>query len=226
MRILLVEDDPEIGRFLSRGLRESGHAVVLAADGQQGLLLARQESFDAIVLDRMLPGLDGLSLLASLRQQGQQTPVLILSALGDIDERIRGLRAGGDDYLVKPFAIAEVLARLDAITRRHASSSVGNNQLRVADLEMDRLTRKVSRAGTTIDLKPQEYRLLELLMRHAGHVVTRTMIFEAAWDYQFDPGTNVIDVHISRLRSKIDRNPWPALIHTFRGSGYCLRAPA
>jgi two-component system, OmpR family, response regulator len=224
MRILVVEDDSEIAGFLCRGLREAGHAVDHAPNGREGLFLATGERYDAIVLDRLMPQMDGLAMLAALRATGSRVPVLILSALGQVDERIRGLRAGGDDYLVKPFSMAELMARLDVITRR-GLMPVAESVLRVAGLELDRMTHVVTRDGEDIPLKPQEYRVLEFLMRHAGQVVTRTMLLEGVWDYHFDPQTNVIDVHISRLRAKVDRAPWPALIHTLRGSGYCLRTP-
>lgn len=224
MRILAVEDDEEIAQYLCRGLREAGHVVDHAANGRDGLFLATGEHYDAIVLDRLMPQMDGLTLLAALRATGATTPVLLLSALGSVDERVRGLRAGGDDYLVKPFALSEVLARIEAITKRTAPAGA-EPRLRVADLELDRLAHTARRDGQTLSLKPQEFRVLEFLMRHAGQVVTRTMLLEGVWDYHFDPQTNVIDVHISRLRAKIDREPLPALIHTLRGIGYCLRAP-
>lgn len=224
MRLLTIEDDAEIAQFLIKGLREAGHVVDHAANGRDGLFLATGEPYDAIVLDRLLPVMDGLTMLAALRASGSRVPVLILSALGDVDERIRGLRAGGDDYLVKPFAITEVLARLEAITRRGLTPTA-DNRLRVADLEIDRLTHVVKRSGQPIALKPQEYRVLEFLMRHSGQIVTRTMLLEGVWDYHFDPQTNVIDVHISRLRAKIDREGSAPLIHTLRGTGYCLREP-
>ena len=224
MRILVVEDDAEIAGFLLKALHEAGHVAEQAPDGRQGLFLATGEAYDAIVLDRLLPKMDGLAMLAALRATGSRVPVLILSALGQVDERIKGLRAGGDDYLVKPFAIAELLARLEAITRRGLLPAA-ESRLRVADLELDRLAHLVKRGGEVIVLKPQEYRVLEFLMRHAGQVVTRTMLLEGVWDYHFDPQTNVIDVHVSRLRAKIDREPRPALIHTLRGAGYCLREP-
>lgn len=224
MRILVVEDDAEIAGFLLKALREAGHVAEHAADGRQGLFLATGEDYDAIVLDRLLPKMDGLAMLAALRATGSRVPVLILSALGQVDERIKGLRAGGDDYLVKPFAIAELLARLEAITRRGLLPAA-ESRLRVADLELDRLAHVVKRGGEVISLKPQEYRVLEFLMRHAGQVVTRTMLLEGVWDYHFDPQTNVIDVHVSRLRAKVDHEPWTPLIHTLRGAGYCLREP-
>ena len=224
MRLLVVEDDKEIAGFLVRALQEAGHVVDHADNGRDGLYLATGEAYDALILDRMLPQMDGLTLLSALRASGSQLPVLILSALNDVDERIKGLRAGGDDYLVKPFVLSELLARLEVITRRNQRTEP-NNTLVVHNLELDRLTRQVRRAGEEIQLKPQEYRVLEFLMRHAGQVVTRTMLLEGVWDYHFDPQTNVIDVHMSRLRAKIDRQPWPALIHTLRGAGYCLREP-
>lgn len=224
MRILVVEDDTEIAGFLCKGLREAGHVVDHAPDGREGLFLATGEPYDAIVLDRLLPRMDGLSMLAALRATGSRVPVLILSALDHVDERVRGLRAGGDDYLVKPFSMTELLARLETVTRR-GLMPVAESRLRVLDLELDRMTRQVRRGGVAIHLKPQEYRVLEFLMRHAGQVVTRSMLLEGVWDYHFDPQTNVIDVHISRLRARIDAGARVPLIHTLRGAGYCLRAP-
>ncbi len=224
MRLLVVEDDNEMAGFLVRALQESGHVVDRADNGRDGLYLATGESYDALILDRMLPQMDGLTLLAALRASGSQMPVLILSALNHVDERIKGLRAGGDDYLVKPFIVSELLARLEVITRR-SQRVEQSSSLRVDTLELDRLTRQVRRGGEEIQLKPQEYRVLEYLMRHAGQVVTRTMLLEGVWDYHFDPQTNVIDVHMSRLRAKIDKQPWPPLLHTLRGAGYCLREP-
>ena len=228
MRILLIEDDPETARFIRKGLAEAGHVVDHACDGRQGLLLALDAEHDAVIVDRMLPGLDGLSIVRSLRAANRSTPVLVLSALGEVDDRVEGLRAGGDDYLVKPFALAELSARLEALVRRRiagAGASAPITRLEVADLEMDLLARAVKRGGHGIELKPREFRLLEYLMRHAGQVVTRTMLLEAVWDYHFDPQTNVIDVHVSRLRRKIDREFGPPLIHTVRGAGYVIRAP-
>ena len=228
MRILLIEDDPETSRFIRKGLEEAGHVLDLAGDGRQGLLLALDAEHDAVVVDRMLPGLDGLSIVRSLRAAGRTTPVLVLSALGEVDDRVEGLRAGGDDYLVKPFALAELSARLEALARRRdaaAGAAAPATRLAVADLEVDLLARTVKRAGRTIELKPREFRLLEHLMRHAGQVVTRTMLLEAVWDYHFDPQTNVIDVHVSRLRRKIDRDLGPPLIQTVRGAGYVIREP-
>lgn len=225
MKVLLVEDDLEAAGFLSRGLEESGHLVEHTADGGVGLAWARSRQYDALVVDRMLPGLDGLSLVRELRSTGIHTPALILSALGKVDDKVAGLRAGGDDYLAKPFAFAELLARLDALVRRHRSQPA-SDVLQIADLELDLRRRKVTRAGRRIDLQPREFRLLEYLMRHAGYVVTRTMLLENVWDVQFDPQTNVIDVHVSRLRSKIDRDFDRPLLHTVRGIGYSLREHA
>jgi len=223
MRILLVEDDTQTAAFIAKGLREDGHAVDHAADGKQGLFLASTESFDMIVLDRMLPGLDGLALLRTLRGAGNRTPVLLLTALGDVDHRVEGLRAGADDYLVKPFAFAELSARIDGIVRRtHGDDEGTPTRLRCAGLELDLLAREACREGRRIELQPREFRLLEYLMRHAGQVVTRTMLMEAVWDYHFDPQTNVIDVHISRLRQKIDQGFDRPLLHTVRGAGYRL----
>jgi two-component system OmpR family response regulator len=220
MRILVIEDDSEAAAYLVKGLTESGHRVDLAEHGRTGLDIARRESFDAMIVDRMLPGLDGLSIIAALRAAKNQTPVLVLSALGDVDERVKGLRAGCDDYLGKPFAFSELLARLEALTRRSSAET----KLQVADLEMDLLARTVTRAEQPIELLPREFRLLEYLMRHAGHIVTRTMLLEKVWDHHFDPQTNVIDVHVSRLRQKIDKGFDRALLQTVRGSGYTLKA--
>ena len=228
MRILLIEDDPQTSRFIRRGLEEAGHVLDLAGDGRQGLLLALDAEHDAVIVDRMLPGLDGLSIVRSLRAAGRDTPVLVLSALGEVDDRVEGLRAGGDDYLVKPFALAELSARLEALVRRRdagAGAAAPATRLAIADLEMDLLARSVKRAGQAIELKPREFRLLEHLMRHPGQVVTRTMLLEAVWDYHFDPQTNVIDVHVSRLRRKVDRDFGAPLIHTVRGAGYMIREP-
>src|SRR5579875_173908 len=224
MRILLVEDDKDVAGFVVKGLREAGHVVEHVANGRDGLFMAASENFDAIILDRMLPGgVDGLRILETLRTQKNQTPVLILSAIAHVDERVRGLKAGGDDYLTKPFSFAELLARVEALTRR-AKGEGPQTKLVVGDLEMDLLSRTVRRAGQKIDLQPREFRLLEYLMRHAGQVVTRTMLLEGVWDYHFDPQTNVIDVHVSRLRQKVDK-PFPtSLIQTVRNAGYMLRA--
>ena len=223
MRVLLVEDDAHTAAFIAKGLREDGHAVDHAADGKQGLFLASTEPFDAVVLDRMLPGLDGLTLLRTLRGAGNAMPILLLTALGDTDHRVEGLRAGADDYLVKPFAYAELSARLDGIVRRNRSAGGREpTRLRAGDLELDLLAREARRDGRRIELQPREFRLLEYLLRHAGQVVTRTMLLEAVWDYHFDPQTNVIDVHISRLRQKIDHGFARPLLHTVRGAGYRL----
>ena len=223
MRILVVEDDKDVGGFVVKGLREAGHTVEHADNGRDGLFMAASENFDAIILDRMLPGgIDGLRLLETLRAQDNVTPVLFLSALGEVDDRVKGLKAGGDDYLTKPFAFAELLARVEAMARRGKGEGPAT-RLTVGDLEMDLLSRGVKRAGQKIDLQPREFRLLEYLMRHAGQVVTRTMLLEGVWDYHFDPQTNVIDVHISRLRQKIDKPFDTPLLHTVRNAGYMLR---
>ncbi len=224
MRILVIEDDADAADYLAKGLKESGHHVERAGDGKAGLIKAAAEAFDVLIVDRMLPGLDGLSLVQHLRATGNGTPVLFLSALGEVDDRVKGLRAGGDDYLVKPYAFAELLARVETLGRRPQAQPVATS-LRIADLEMDLLGRKVTRGDRVIDLQTKEFQLLEVLMRHAGQVMTRTMLLEKVWDYHFDPQTNVIDVHISRLRQKIDRDFETPLIHTVRGAGYCLRAP-
>jgi len=223
MRVLIIEDDKQTAAYVSQGLRESGHVVDHAGDGRDGLFMATENDYDVLLVDRMLPGIDGLSIIRTLRDNGNSVPALILSALGEVDDRVKGLRAGGDDYLVKPFAFAELLARLDALSRRGAVEGPVT-RLQVADLEMDLLARTVKRASQSIDLQPREFRLLEYLMRRAGQVVTRTMLLEGVWDYHFDPQTNVIDVHVSRLRQKIDRDFSPKLLHTVRGSGYVLRA--
>ncbi|MBK1721694.1 winged helix-turn-helix domain-containing protein [Thiocystis violacea] len=223
MRILLVEDDRQMADYLRKALAEAGAVVDQAAEGREGLLLAASGDYDVLILDRMLPGLDGLGIVRTLRASGNQTPVLFLSALGEVDDRVEGLRAGGDDYLIKPFAFSELQARVEALLRR-GTADAPETRLRVADLEMDLLKRDVSRAGTEILLQPREFRLLECLMRHAGQVVTRTMLLEQVWDYHFDPQTNVIDVHISRLRGKIDKDFERPLLHTVRGAGYMLRA--
>jgi two-component system OmpR family response regulator len=224
MRILVVEDDKDVAGFVVKGLREAGHTVEHADNGRDGLFLAASENFDAIILDRMLPGgIDGLRLLETLRAQDNATPVVFLSALGQVDDRVKGLKAGGDDYLTKPFAFAELLARVEALTRRGKSDGP-TTRLLVGDLEMDLLSRGVKRGGQKIDLQPREFRLLEYLMRHAGQVVTRTMLLEGVWDYHFDPQTNVIDVHVSRLRQKIDKPFELPLLHTVRNAGYMLRS--
>ena len=224
MRILVIEDDPEAARYLVKGLKESGHIVDHAANGKDGLFLAMSEGHDVLVVDRMLPEVNGLAIIEAIRAAGKKTPVLILSALGEVDERVEGLRAGGDDYLTKPFAFSELMARLEALTRRN-SQLAPQTRLAAGDLEMDLLARMVTRAGRPIELQPREFRLLEYLLRHAGHVVTRTMLLENVWDYHFDPQTNVIDVHISRLRQKVDKGFAYPLLHTVRGAGYSLRPP-
>jgi two-component system OmpR family response regulator len=224
MRILIIEDDRDAAQYLAKGLRESGHSAEVAEDGRDGLLRSAVEPFDVLIVDRMLPNLDGLSLVQHLRKTGHATPVLFLSALGEVDDRVKGLRAGGDDYLAKPYAFSELLARVENLGRRRSSRAAAT-RLKVADLELDLLSRKATRAGQAIDLQPREFQLLETLMRHAGQVMTRTMLLEQVWNYHFDPQTNVIDVHISRLRQKIDRGFEPPLIHTVRGAGYCVREP-
>lgn len=225
MRVLIVEDDEKTAGYMAKGLSEGGHVVDSAGDGREGLFLASEGDYDVIVLDRMLPKLDGLAVLQALRAAKVATPVLILSALAQVDDRVAGLRAGGDDYLTKPFAFSELMARLEALVRRNNAPAV-ETKLAVADLEMDLLARRVTRAGRTVELQPREFRLLEYLLRHAGQTVTRTMLLEAVWDYHFDPQTNVIDVHVSRLRQKIDKGFERPLLHTVRGAGYALRADA
>ncbi len=223
MRVLVIEDDAETASYIAKGLGESGYSVDIATDGKDGLLMAVGEDYDIAVVDRMLPGLDGLSLVETLRRTGKHTPILFLSALGGVDDRVKGLRAGGDDYLVKPFAFSELLARIEALLRRRGNAAV-ETLLREGDLEMDVLARIVRRGGEQIVLQPREFKLLEYLLRHAGQVVTRTMLLEHVWGYHFDPQTNVIDVHISRLRQKVDRGYDKPLLHTVRGAGYMLRA--
>lgn len=222
MRVLIIEDDLETARFLQKALGEAGHVADIAGDGEAGLEQAMAASYDALIVDRMLPKREGLSVIESLRAQNNQTPVLILSALGEVDDRVKGLRAGGDDYLTKPYAFTELLARIEALARR-AQPEEADTKYKVGDLVLDRLSHSVSRDGDLINLQPREYRLLEYLMKHAGQVVTRTMLLENVWDYHFDPQTNVIDVHISRLRSKIDKNFDVPLLHTIRGAGYMVR---
>ena len=222
MKILVVEDNERVARFVTRGLRESGHTVEHAANGRDGLFIAASEAYDVIVMDRMLPGdVDGLAIIEALRASGNRTPILILSALNDVDERIRGLRSGGDDYLTKPFAFGELLARVDALGRR-AVHSGGERVLQVGDLRMDLLSRRVTRGSRAITLQPREFKLLEYLMRHANQVVTRTMLLEAVWEYNFDPQTNVVDVHISKLRQKIELDSERPLVRTVRNAGYML----
>jgi two-component system OmpR family response regulator len=223
MKILLIEDDAEMAAYLANGLREHGHVVDPVANGRDGLFLAAGERYDLMIVDRMLPDLDGLGIVKTVRGAGIKTPVLFLTTMGGIDDRVEGLEAGGDDYLVKPFAFAELLARVNALARRPPLNTV-ETVLRVADLEMDLLKRTATRARRRVDLQPQEFKLLEYLMRNAGRVVTRTMLLENVWDFHFDPQTNVVETHISRLRGKVDRGFDIELIHTVRGSGYCLRA--
>jgi two-component system OmpR family response regulator len=222
MHVLLVEDDREAAVYLARALMEAGHSAVIAHDGEEGLECARSKEHDVLIVDRMLPRLDGLSLIETLRSETISTPVLILSALGEVDDRVKGLKAGGDDYLTKPYAFTELLARVEALHRRD-SFEQGQTSYQVGDLVLDRLSRKVTRNQENILLQPREFRLLEYLMRHAGQVVTRTMLLENVWHYHFDPQTNVIDVHISRLRAKIDKNYETTLLKTIRGAGYMIR---
>jgi two-component system, OmpR family, response regulator len=224
MKILVIEDDPQTAQYLAKGLRQHGHAVELAANGRDGLFLAAGEKYDVMIVDRMLPGLDGLALVKTVRGAGVRTPILLLTTLGGVDDRVEGLEAGSDDYLVKPFAFAELLARVNALARR--PPIVGEDTaLRVADLEMDLLKRKVRRAGARIELTPLEFKLLEQLMRQTPRVVTRTMLLEQVWGFHFDPKTSVVETHMSRLRGKIDKGFDCELIHTARGFGYALRAP-
>jgi two-component system OmpR family response regulator len=221
MRILVIEDDRSTADYIVKGLTEAGHVVDVARDGKDGLFLALSEAYDVVVTDRMLPGPDGLSILRALRSAGKRTPVLVLTALGEVGARVEGLDAGADDYLVKPFAFSELRARVDALARRPAGI-IEATTLRVGDLEMDLLKRTVRRAGRPIELLPTEFRLLEYMMRHAGQVLTRTMLLEHVWDFNFDPTTNVVDVQISRLRKKIDQGFDPPLLRTVRGAGYAL----
>jgi two-component system OmpR family response regulator len=225
MKILLIEDDQETSDYISRGLREHGHVIDLAANGTDGLFLATTGEHDILIVDRMIPGTDGLRVVRTLRGTGVRTPVLFLTALGGVGDRVRGLDAGGDDYLVKPFAFAELLARINALARRPPLVET-QTVLSVGDLEMDLLKRTVSRAGRSIDLQPREFRLLEYLLRNADRVVTRTMLLEAVWEFHFDPKTNIVETHISRVRTKLARSGGPELIHTVRGAGYVLRAPS
>jgi len=222
LRILLIEDDAETAAYVTAGLREAGHEVAVSGDGRDGLFQASGQDWDLLLVDRMLPRIDGLALVRTLRAGGIETPVLFLTTLGGIDDRVGGLNAGGDDYLVKPFAFSELAARVAALGRRPRRTAV-ETVLRVADLEMDLLARTVRRAGGAIDLQPREFRLLEFLMRHAGQVVTRTMLLERVWELHFDPRTNVVESHVSRLRAKVDKGHPVALIQTLRGAGYCLR---
>jgi two-component system OmpR family response regulator len=225
VKILLVEDDAETASYLLQGLQESGHHCAVATDGRDGLFRSSGEDWDLLIVDRMLPRLDGLGMVRTLRGAGIETPVLFLTTLGGIDDRVDGLNAGADDYLVKPFAFSELAARVAALGRRPRRTAP-DTTLKVADLEMDLLTRIVRRGPEAIDLQPREFRLLEFLMRHTDQVVTRTMLLEKVWDFHFDPHTNVVETHISRLRAKIEKGRATPLIHTVRGAGYCLRAPA
>ncbi len=223
MRILSIEDDPEVSAYISKGLQQEGHTVDTAANGKDGLFLATTEDYDVMIVDRMLPELDGLTIIKTLRGAGNQTPALILSALGEIDDRVKGLRSGGDDYLVKPFAFAELMARLEVLARRGQGGDNGpQTSLAAGDLVLDMLARRVTRGGRAIELQSREFRLLEYMLKHKGQVVTRTMLLENVWDYHFDPQTNVIDVHISRLRGKIDKGYDTPLIRTIRGAGYII----
>lgn len=224
MRALLIEDDTTVCDYITKGLKEQGYSVDMANDGQEGLNKATSEVYDVMVIDRMLPSVDGLSILRAVRAAGNNTPVIVLSALGEVDDRVKGLKAGGDDYLVKPFAFSELLARIEAVVRRSEFSTEVVTELSVGDLKMNLLSRKVTRAGQKIDLQSREFKLLEYLVRNQGQVVTRTMLLENVWNYHFDPQTNVIDVHISRLRSKIDKDFDPPLIRTVRGAGYIIEA--
>ncbi|WP_304363656.1 response regulator transcription factor [Jiella marina] len=223
MRILIIEDDREAASYLVKALKEAGHVADHAADGEEGLHAAQTRDYDVLIVDRMLPKRDGLSVIAALREEDNETPALILSALGQVDDRVKGLRAGGDDYLAKPYSFSELLARIEVLGRRRVGKEV-ETSYRVGDLELDRLSHEVRRAGKPIVLQPREFRLLEYLMKHANQVVTRTMLLENVWDYHFDPQTNVIDVHISRLRSKIERDFGSPILHTVRGAGYIMRA--
>ena len=223
MHILVIEDDQEVSAYISKGMRETGHTIDTADNGKDGLFLATTENYDTMIVDRMLPELDGLTIIKTIRGAGNKTPVLILSALGEVDDRVKGLRSGGDDYLVKPFAFTELLARIEALSRRQ--DNTGSNQetmLSAGELELNLLSRKIIRGGKNIDLQSREFQLLEYMLRHKGQVVTRTMLLEHVWDYHFDPQTNVIDVHISRLRSKIDKGFDTKIIRTVRGSGYII----
>lgn len=226
MRILVIEDDAATRAYVQKGLAELGHAVDTSADGRDGLLRASSGEFDVLIVDRMLPGMEGLGVVRTLRAAGVKTPVLLLTALGGIDDRVAGLDAGGDDYLVKPFAFSELAARVNALGRRPPLARGQPTVLRVADLELDLVERTATRAGVRLELQPREFRLLEYLMRNAGRVVTRTMLLEKVWEFHFDPRTNIVETHISRLRAKVDRGHEVALIQTIRGAGYVLRAPA
>ena len=224
MKILVIEDDAEMAAYVAKGLRQQGHAVDHAANGRDGLFLAASEPYDLLIVDRRLPGLDGLAIVKTVRGAGVKAPVLFLTTMSGIDDRVEGLEGGADDYLVKPFAFVELVARVNALVRRPALA-VTTTTRAVADLEIDLLKRTVTRAGRRIELQPREFQLLEYLMRHVGSIVTRTMLLENIWEFHFDPRTNIVETHISRLRSKIDRGFANELIHTVRGAGYCLRAP-
>jgi len=226
MRLLIVEDDAEAAAYLVKAFREAGHVADHAPDGLEGYAMAQGGGYDVLVVDRMLPRMDGLSVIRSLREQGETTPALILSALAQVDDRVKGLRAGGDDYLPKPYAFSELLARVEVLSRRRGAPASEPTTYRVGDLLLDRLAHRVTRAGEEIALQPREFRLLEYLMKHAGQVVTRTMLLENVWDYHFDPQTNVIDVHVSRLRAKVDKGFEHPMIHTIRGAGYMVRDTA
>jgi len=223
-KILVVEDDDATAKYIVKGLAEEGFVVDRADNGRDGLFHATDGSYACIVLDRMLPGLDGMAVLGAMRSAGVETPVIVLSALGSAEDRIEGLTSGSDDYLGKPFAFAELLARIRLLIRRGTPAAAPETVLRCDDLEMDLLARRVRRAGRTIELQPREFRLLEFLLRHVDQVVSRTMLLEGVWDYHFDPGTNVVDVHLSRLRKKVDEGAVPPLLHTVRGAGYRLGA--
>lgn len=223
MKILIVEDDAEAASYLTKAFGEAGHVADQARDGLTGYGMAGEGGYDCLVVDRMLPKMDGLTMIGGLREQGIETPVIILSALGQVEDRVKGLRAGGDDYLTKPYAFSELLARVEVLARRKAPQATTETVYQVSDLKLDRLSHKVMRGSEEIVLQPREFRLLEYLMRNAGRVVTRTMLLEQVWDYHFDPGTNVIDVHISRLRSKIDKGQARPLLQTVRGAGYMIR---
>lgn len=221
MRVLIIEDDQEVSAFIAKGLKEARHQADVANNGKDGLFLASTAQYDVLIVDRMLPELDGLSVIKALRALNKSMPILILSALGEVDDRVDGLRSGGDDYLVKPFAFSELLARIEILGRRQ-SSQAEQSQLSAGDLILDRMTRKVTRAGKLIELQTREFNLLEFLLQHQNQVVTRTMLLESVWDYHFDPQTNVIDVHISRLRSKVDKGFETPIIQTVRGAGYII----
>jgi two-component system OmpR family response regulator len=223
MKVLIIEDDVKVAEYIKSGLFEEGHAAVVAFNGKDGLSRAMTEKYDVLIIDRMLPEIEGLTIIKTLRASGNATPVLILSALGEVDDKVKGLRSGGDDYLVKPFSFSELLARVEVLSRRGMQpAAAAETRLSAQGLEMDLLTRKVMRDGKSVDIHPREFRLLEYILRHKGQVVTRAMLLENVWDYHFDPQTNVIDVHISRLRAKVDRNSETPIIKTVRGAGYII----